>query len=201
MKTKQYIYIIAAAIAVWFGVDDTKAQGYYFPGDTIRGSGFTYICETPWAEEGVLVITFPDNIRLRNINNVFTGIGQRKDGVLLSPLEDLPKFYIDDNDAFKKFHNIINSVLSTTEKNNAKGSEYMLFVDLFISPTTGKIVDVEFNTHIDDGFAKIAPEKYYQMETMLKQQVTYQINDIGRRYNYNYYFIPYKGSFLGQTIN
>ncbi len=197
MKTRIY-RIIALAILAFTGIYNIKAQGLYKAGQTINGNGFTYICETPWAEAGVTVVAFPGDVRLRNINTKYTGLRQ-KAGNTLVPFVDPPKSYNSDGDAFKKFHNIINSVLSGADKKMAERD--MLSIELHINSQTGKIEDVEFNFNISEGFARIAPEKYYQIETQLKQQVTYSINNIGKTYNYNYSSWAYLGGWFGKTIH
>ncbi len=196
MRTQINKLYIIALLAI-FGINGAMAQDLYRAGQTIKGNGFTYVVEEPWAEDGITVVAFPDDVRLRNINNKFTGARQKAGNVLV-PIINAPKSYNSDGDAFKKFHNIINSVLSNIDKQNAKGST--LFIDVHINSQTGKIDDVEFRFNINDGFAKIAPEKYYQIETQLKQQVTYSINSVGRAYNYNYDFWEYLGVWFGKTI-
>ncbi len=195
MRTRIY-RIMAFAILALAGMNNANAQGLYTAGQTIKGDGFTYVVEEPWIEEGGRFLPILD-IRLRSANNTFTGIAPRNNGVLISSADRAIPITSDDN-IFKKFDRIINAVLSSTDKQNTNGS--ILSIEVAINSKTGKIIDVEFYMDINSGFAKIAPEKYYQIETQLKQQVTYSINSVGCTYNYNHDGWSYYGTWFRQPV-
>lgn len=190
MRTIILKIAVSAVFALMSASIGINAQGLYRPGQLITGTGFKYVCEIPWGEEGLTVFAYPGDIQLRNINAQFVGKPQMIGSKLVSPV-DPPKTYVSKDRAYEKFEVIINSVFTAAEKLRTRGA--MLIVELHVNSSTGKIADVIFGMTDSDGFATIPAEKYYLIETMLKQQITYQINAVGKQYNFNYDWWWYKG--------
>lgn len=197
MKTKLF-NLVAIALFALLTINSAQAQLPFRAGQILSEPNFKYICEIPWMEPGANIFVFSNYIRIRSINNRFTGIAQRDENGRLVPAMNAPKSVDSNGNAFKIFHGIINAVLDDTDKRTAGAATLYVFV--YVDPATSKIVDVEFQMDAKSDFAKIALAKYHQIETLLKQSVTYHLTPEGRKLNYIHDAWMYRGVWFGQTI-
>ncbi len=114
----------------------------------------------------------------------------KKDG---SPIlvDGEPQKVVSTPEDFKRLFLTITDCLTAEEKNRAKGDR--MIVSLFISPNTGTVMEVNFSMYpSNNGFCTIPPERYYQIEQTLKQNIKYTVTDNGKKYNYILIWIPVK---------
>ena len=205
MKTKMYKLLVAIAFMVC-GASHSYGQNYYTPGQTIVGDGFTYVCEldTYMSEYGLT--PSPITLRLQDIGNTLSDhIPLQANGKHI-PFIDPPNSYAI-GDALPLICNIFASVLSVEDRRAIQNNQTyprpeMLFMRLYINSQTGRVMEVVFSFNSQaNGFINLAPEKYFQIETMMKEQLVFQINDIGRTYNFNLATIPFRSQDIGVTYD
>jgi hypothetical protein len=201
MKTIQAISKRLALIAVMLcslGTGPAVAQNYYTPGTTIRGNGFTYICEEdPGSDPRMGGF---GGIRVRNANNTLTYRPPMRNGQTL-PLLGNPQTIVKG----KRLHygtvcNIASAIMTPTDRQNAINEALM--IEIRINPRTGRIWEIEFVMDpYKNGFVRVAPEKLFQLETALKQQALYELTAAGQSQNFVNSFIPFRGKDIGQTYD
>ena len=186
---------------MWLGSNYSQAQQYYAIGDTISGNGFTYVCDLdPGTPE--LGMSSSGFIRVRNLNNILTDqvkTYRNGDTIYYNPLVKHPNPYTNDY-VYMIQCNIFNFVLDLRDKNNAEQDRLMM--DFYIDSDTGHLLEIEFLMNpYNEGFTKITPEKLFRIETMLKEQLIFQMTSVGQNYNFNKAFSFFRGRDIGMTYD
>ena len=144
--------------------------------DTLRMDGYTYICDT-------LKHT---RITLRNITD---HPGREEicyaDG---TPLEDELASGLKLNavvitkEIMANLHKIVDEAFSREQVESL--NEEMLRISLNISSSSGEITDIYFNYLAFHKYAQIPIEVYRNIEMRMKNEVVFQLTDLGHRLNY-----------------
>ena len=144
--------------------------------DTLQMEDYTYICDT-------LKHT---RITLRNITD---HPGREElcysDG---TPLESelATSRWIDalvmSESRNRHLHNIVDEAFSQMQAESLDGRP--LHIVLNISSSSGEITDVYFNYLAYDGYADIPIEVYRNMELRFKNEIFFELTDLGRKLNY-----------------
>jgi hypothetical protein len=198
MKTQIKRYrILIAMMLLWLGTGPVVAQNYYTPGTTIRGNGFTYICEDD-----------PGNdprfggfggVRVRNANNTLTYRPPLRNGQPILLVDDTP-LIVGGGVDYRMVCNIASSVMTARDRENAMSET--LVIEIRIDPQTGRIREIEFVMDpYKNGFIRVAPEKLFQLETALKQQAVYELTAVGKTQNFVNSFMLLRGRDIGYTYD
>ena len=144
--------------------------------DTLRMGDYTYICDT----------LKHIHITLRNLED---HPGREDlcyaDG---TPLEEALAFslYIETivmtSGIDTHLQQIVNDAFSQEQVESLEGRK--LRIELNISSSSGEITDVYFNFPAFTGYADIPVEVYRSMEVRFKNEICFELTDLGRRLNY-----------------
>lgn len=157
------------------------AQTVYYNSDkTFIGHGYTYQCDV---HEGSQMVT------LYNQSNQYTYVDQIvKSTGKLTPIKGMPATFVNDNWTKPKCYEIVNSILSDAEKQRVKGKG--VSIGIYISTTTGKIQEVDYQFVTFNPWATIPLAKYRNIETRLKDEVWFTPTEYGK--GLNYIFIDFR---------
>jgi hypothetical protein len=182
---------------LWLITSPIGAQNYYTPGTTIRGNGFTYICDVePGSPE---FLSFGDT-RVRNANNTLTNQPPLRNGQPVSIVDNTPVIIGGYDDELAVMCNAVSEVMTAQDRQNAINE--ILKINMRVNPQTGKIMEIEFVMDPDkNGFIRIAPEKLYHLEKVLKEKTVYQISAVGKTQNFVSTFTLFRGRDIGATYN
>ena len=144
--------------------------------DTLRMGDYTYICDT----------LKHVHVTLRNIED---HPGREDlcyaDG---TPLEEELAFslYIETvvmtSSIDTHLQNIVNDAFSQEQVESLEGRK--LRIELNISSSSGEITDVYFNFPAMTGYADIPIDVYRNMEVRFKNEICFELTDLGRKLNY-----------------
>lgn len=170
---KTFILSICSILSVL----SISAQTYYYDiAKTFYENGYTYQCDVP-----------PHKlVELYNKSNKYTYAKQvnRYTGKSFS-IEDSYKNVIDYGSPMSKCYSIVNNAFSSAEKQRIK--EDLMTIDLFISPDTGKVLEVKFRFLSYRPFATIPVSIYRKIEMELKKEIYFIPTAEGKKRNYLYY--------------
>ncbi|MFV0538512.1 MAG: DUF5043 domain-containing protein [Dysgonomonas sp.] len=167
---------ILFSIILLLGAIDTSAQTYYYNNTkTFNENGYIYQCD---------VIPSSMYVTLYNKSNQLTYVNMvnKTTGKYYFPLEDEPDTYIEESWVRPRRNSIINNAFTATQKQRLKG--YKLTTTLYISPATGKIMEICFNLTTNDPFATISVSVYRNIEVQLKDQIWFTPTAEAAKYNY-----------------
>ena len=171
MKTKVKISVL---VCLLFTVTEAAAQTYYYDMTKMfNESGYTYQCDIKYG--GVV---------LYNKTNQLTYQRQTyKDGSYVD-FDHWEDFIDVQSDTWTKplAYGIVSSAFSADEKSRFKGEP--LGIRMFISPETGKVIEVRFDFMRDTGYATVPVSTYRQIETNLKNQIYFIPTVEGKKMNY-----------------
>ena len=178
---KVYIIIICCLLAF---VDNCFAQRMKsnvftesdYTTDTLRMEGYTYICDT----------LKHARVTLRNIEDHPGRQGlSYADGTPLESEYSLDlrlETVVVNNETGKYLHEIVDNAFSQEQAESLNGKK--LHVVLNISSTNGEVTDVYFSYMAHAGYAKIPIEVYRNMEVQFKNDICFELTDLGRKLNY-----------------
>ncbi|MFV0538510.1 MAG: DUF5043 domain-containing protein [Dysgonomonas sp.] len=167
---------ILFSIILLLGPICVSAQTYYYNNTkTFNENGYTYQCDV---ENGSGYVT------LYNKSNQLTYVNMvnKTSGKYYFPLEDEPDTYIEESWVRPRRNSIINNAFTAIQKQWLKG--YKLSTTLYISPATGKIVEICFNFTTNNPFATIPVSVYRNIEVQLKDQIWFTPTAEAAKYNY-----------------
>ncbi len=152
----------------------TVAQtNYYAETKTFQESGYTYQCD---------VLT-GKRVRLYNKENKLAYVQQ-----IFKDTKEVPGFGFDFDDVVEetwtrpKSLSIVNNAF-TSEQKQRMGTQ-SVGICMYISPETGKVVEVDFSFTTFSPFATIPLSVYRKIEVELKQQIWFTPTKDGKRLNY-----------------
>ncbi len=160
---------------------EASAQTYYYNNTkTFNENGYTYQCDV---ENGSGYITlYNKSNKLTYVNMVNKSTGEP----FSIPTPDGPYTFEEESWVEPKYTSIINNAFTAAEKQRLKGDE--LSITLYISPETGRIMELNFNFVTDNPFATIPVSVYRNIETQLKEQIWFiPIASEAAKYNYLFY--------------
>lgn len=148
---------------------------YYNVTKTFNENGYIYQCDVDNGSKFV---------NLYNKDNKLTYVEMliNKSGELYFPSLDTPDTFENDTWTKAKCYSIVNNAFSTAEKQRLKGQE--LSITLYISPDTGKIMEVNFNFITVNPFASIPVSVYRNIEMQLKKDIWFTPTAEGKKLNY-----------------
>lgn len=176
MKAIRYIIIILS-----LGMSNAIAQTNYYPHTKkIIEQGYTYQCDVP--TYGL--------VTLYNVNNKWTNSHQinTKTGENYIHPEVYAPLFEDDNWTRSKRFSIVNKAFSAEEKQRVKGSKMELVISMYISPDSGKVVEVDFSFHTLSPYATIPIAVYRKIEVEIKNSIWFTLTPLGRQLNYILYW-------------
>ena len=144
--------------------------------DTLRMGDYTYICDT----------LKHIHITLRNLED-----HPGRDEVCYAdgtPLEEALAFslYLETivmtSGIDTHIQQIVNDAFSQEQVESLEGRK--LRIELNISSSSGEITDVYFNFPAYTGYADIPVEVYRSMEVRFKNEICFELTDLGRKLNY-----------------
>ena len=152
-------------------IDDLPPEqpDYYTGQGIISGNGFTF----------KKINEYPNHLQISNINNMKFGTSPY---ISLPPPIDGEEQVIRNLWAFAKF-NDMNQVISSVKDafgmdiiNQFKAANNLATIEIgFIVNMSGTVAEVEFVLKKDPLLFSIPPEKFYQMELLLKQRVKFTV--------------------------
>ncbi|MGP1624237.1 DUF5043 domain-containing protein [Bacteroides heparinolyticus] len=151
----------------------TMAQtNYYAVTKTFQENGYTYQCDV---SHGL--------VKLYNKENKLTYVRQ-----IFKDTKEVPGFGFDFDDVVEetwtrpKSLSIVNNSF-TPEQKQRMGTQ-SVGICMYISPETGKVVEVDFTLATFSPFATIPLSVYRKIEIELKQQIWFTPTKDGKRLNY-----------------
>ena len=165
---------ILTQIIIVCSIVSTFAQtNYYAETKTFNENGYTYQCDVP----AYKLIT------LYNKANLYTYIDQKVNATgELVPVDGMPDTFEDDDWTKPKCYEIVESAFSAEQASKMKGRG--LTIAMYISPSTGKVMEVNFQFTTFNPAATIPLSVYRQIETNLKNNVWFTPTDYGKTLNY-----------------
>lgn len=168
-------------ISLMFSALHIFAQAnYYTKTRTFNENGYTYQCDVPLSCD----------VTLYNKTNKWTYTSQidtKTGGNYIHPDVYVPLIE-DDNWTRAKRFAIVNNAFSAIEKQRVKGAKESLIISMYISPDTGKVVEVDFTFHTLSPYATIPVSVYRKIETELKANIWFTPTDFGKKLNYILYW-------------
>ena len=152
----------------------TFAQtNYYETTKTFVENGYTYQCDVP----AYKLIT------LYNKSNQYTYIDQKvNDTGEPVPIDGMQDTFEDDNWTKSKCYEIVENAFSVEQKSRMAGRG--ITIAMYISPTTGKVIEVNFQFTTFNPAATIPLSVYRQIELDLKNNIWFTPTDYGKTLNY-----------------
>ena len=143
---------------------------------TFYQKGYTYQCDVPSYKV----------IRLYNKENKFTYENQinKETGELFNPplLMGNKKIIVPDLEMSRKARRIVDNAFSIKQAERFK--EYELLVIMYLSPETGKVIEVRFDFPNFGPYATIPISVYRGIEVDLKASIRFVPDEVGKRLNY-----------------
>lgn len=164
-------------ISLLFSANIVAQTNYYTTTQTINQSGYTYQCDV--VQDSKMVTLYNKENKLTYTNQIYKATGKER------PLFNNPDDVLDDDWTRTKSEKIVNSAFSADQRNIVKGE--VLFISMYISPETGKVMEVSFNfTCKGDPFATIPVSVYRKIEIDLKNCIWFTPTSEGKKLNYIY---------------
>ncbi len=168
MKTTLFSFLL------FFCAVYTAAQtNYYAETKTFKENGYTYKCDV-----------LPGNdVHLYNRENKLTYVDQ-----IFKDTKEVPGFGFDFDDVVEetwtrpKSLSIVNNAFTADQKLRMKNRS--VGICMYISPETGKVIEVEFHLSTVSPFATIPLSVYRKIEVELKQQIWFTPTKDGKRLNH-----------------
>lgn len=154
-------------------VSSVAQTNYYEVDKTFYKNGYTYQCDI---HEGSKMVT------LYNKENQYTYVDQIINNGTQPPMENMPRCIEKDNWTKRKCYEIVNNAFSETEKQRMKG--HCIQVRMYISPTTGKITEVDYHFISLSPCATTPISVFRAIEVELKNNVWFTPTDYGKTLNY-----------------
>ncbi|NDW12836.1 DUF5043 domain-containing protein [Bacteroides sp. 214] len=166
---------IILLISILFCANHTFSQtNYYSTTKTFYESGYTYQCDLNASKQ----------VKLYNKNNTLTYVDQvyKATGKFYTGLGHDPYPLEDDTWTKQRCHSIVNNAFSVVEKQRVKG--YLLSIAMYISPDTGRVIEVDFTFISIHPFATIPISVYRNIENEIKQNIWFTPTVEGKKLNY-----------------
>jgi hypothetical protein len=155
---------------------------YYSTTKTFNESGYTYQCDVNTGSKEVILYNKSNQLTYVNMVNKTTG------EPFSIPTPDGPYTFTEELWVVPKYTSIINNAFTAAEKQRVK--ERKFGITLYISPVTGKIMEVNFDFLTVSPFATIPVSVYRNIELQLKEQIwVTPITAEASKYNYLLYYI------------
>ncbi len=171
--------IILTLVSLLFCANSIFAQtNYYTSTKRFNENGYSYQCDVDQSK----------GVTLYNKNNQWTNIDQiyKSSGKKFIMDDDCPDVIEFDTWVDPKCESIVNNAFSAVEKLRVKGHE--LFISMYVSPDTGKVIDVNFFFVTFDPYATIPVSVYRKIEIDIKQNIWFVPTDEGKKMNYILYW-------------
>ncbi len=171
--------ILLTLISLLFCANSIFAQtNYYTSTKRFNENGYSYQCDVDQSK----------GVTLYNKNNQWTNIDQiyKSSGKKFIMDDDCPDVIEFDTWVDPKCESIVNNAFSAVEKLRVKGHE--LFISMYVSPDTGKVIDVNFFFVTFDPYATIPVSVYRKIEIDIKQNIWFVPTDEGKKLNYILYW-------------
>ncbi|NDV67027.1 DUF5043 domain-containing protein [Bacteroides sp. 224] len=166
---------IIIAICLLCCVASVSAQtNYYTTTKTFYENDYVYQCDVDAAK---IVTLYNKSNNLMYIQQVYKSSGE----IFIMPDNYIP-LCADDNWTRTKRLSIVNNAFSSSEKQRVRGKK--LSVTMYISPDTGKVIEVSFLFGNFEPYATIPVSVYRKIEMELKNNVWYTPTTEGRKLNY-----------------
>lgn len=165
--------MIISFILAFCAVYTTAQTNYYTETKTFREDGYTYQCD----------VLSGKRVKLYNKENKLTYVRQ-----IFKDTKEVPGFGFDFDDVVEdtwtkpKSLSIVNNAFTATQKQRMKNES--IGISMYISPETGKVVEVDFSIVTVSPFATIPVSVYRKIEVELKQQIRFIPTKDGKRLNY-----------------
>ena len=151
----------------------------------IQGSGYSYRCDN----SGGMV-------RLYNSNDRFTyAIWERTDGrpVEAGYFRGTIRTIINSMAGHQQAQQLALQIFTREELISVMSLGPVLMIRMTIDPLTGNVAEVNFDFPDTSGYAQFPLERYRQIELAIKENITFQITEAGKKLNYcitGFFFAP-----------
>ncbi|MCE9107943.1 DUF5043 domain-containing protein [Bacteroides pyogenes] len=168
---------ISLFISLLWSANSMSQTNYYTVTKTFYQDGYTYQCDVVQGNKMVTLYNKDNKLTYTDQINKTTGKEL--------PLFGNPDDVLDDDWTRGKSEKIVNGAFSAAQRNAVKGN--ILIISMYISPETGKVIEVKFNfTCTGDTFATIPVSVYRKIETDLKNNIWFTPTTDGKKLNYIY---------------
>ena len=182
MKTNKILLMLL--FSVFFTLNGA-AQTEYSTTRTIQGDGYSYQCDN----EG-------GSIMLYNSNDQFTyAIWERRDGlpVDVGYFDGTIPTIINTIARHRQAQSIAVQIFTREELISVMELGPTLMIRMIIDPLTGNVAEVNFQFPETTGYAQFPLERYRQIELAIKENITFEITEAGKKLNYcitGFFFAP-----------
>lgn len=142
----------------------------------LEGDGYTYVRKLSPSD---MVHLYNQANQLTHVNLVYKDTGKRP------PLHLREKRVEDEAWSYEKAREIVNNAFSLDQKLSV--SDRLMMVSIYISSTTGRIMEVEFEFRGKGPFAQIPLSVFREIEVRLKEEVWFTLTEAGRKVNYVFF--------------
>ena len=151
----------------------TVAQNYYTATKTFKENGYIYQCD----------VLLGNDVYLYNKENKLTYVKQ-----IFKDTKEVPGFGFDFDDVVEetwtrpKSLSIVNNAFTSEQKQKMK--DRSVGICMYISPETGKVIEVVFRFGTRSPFTTIPVSVYRKIEVELKKQIWFTPTKDGKRLNH-----------------
>ncbi len=164
--------ILIQLVIVCSVISSIAQTNYYETTRTLVENGYTYQCDVSVAKM----------VTLYNKANQYTYVGQSVSGGTLPPMGYMPACIEDDNWTKPGCYEIVESAFSAEQASRMKGRG--ITIAMYISPSTGKVMEVNFQFTTFNPAATIPLSVYRKIETDLKANIWFVPTEFGKKLNY-----------------
>ena len=164
---------ILSFVLVICAVYTTAQTNYYTETRLFQGDGYAYQCD----------VSSSTVVTLYNKENKLTYVDQ-----IFKDTKEIPGFKLGFVDVVgdiwtrPKSFSIVNNAFTAEQKKRMK--EFTIGITMYISPETGKVIEVNFTFSKVHPFATIPVSVYRKIEVELKKQIRFTPTKEGKRLNY-----------------
>ena len=150
-----------------------------YQSDTIQMNGYAYICDTRRVFDEINIYNLQNHPGRGDI--VYADTGKYPEG---SPFKVKKKFVGLTDSQKTQLRKIVNDCFTVEQANLLGGSK--MKIALNIATPSGIITDVYFTIHRLSNYTQIPIDVFRNIELQLKEQVVFNLTEVGRRLNYCY---------------
>jgi hypothetical protein len=165
--------ILIQLVIVCSVISSIAQTNYYEVTKTLVENSYTYQCDVSVAKM----------VTLYNKVNQYTYVDQKINATgELVPIGGMKEPFEDDNWTKSRCYEIVESAFSAEQASRMKGRG--ITIAMYISPSTGKVMEVNFQFTTFNPAATIPLSVYRKIETDLKANIWFVPTEFGKKLNY-----------------
>lgn len=168
-------------IGLLFCMLGASSQTYYYNNTkAFNENGYTYQCNVT---NDKLVILYNKDNKL-----TYTTLVEKSTGKPYFPSERRISLVASETWTKPQCYAIVNNAFSATEKQRIKATGERMGITMYISPDTGKVMEVNFDFVSNSPYATVPVSVYRKIETELKNNIWFTPTAEAKKLNYIMHF-------------